>query len=81
MFVWVIKMLQQDRIDASKGIDIDKTTASKEYMLCHYCCFKDVGYKFQLYVWNGCHTVSMMAYELKNIAILNAKAVNYRCIL
>ena len=23
----------------------------------------------------------MMAYELKNIAILNAKAVNYRCIL
>ena len=23
----------------------------------------------------------MMAYELKNIAILNAKAVDYRCIL
>ena len=27
------------------------------------------------------HAVSMMAYELKNIAILNAKGVDYRCIL
>ena len=25
--------------------------------------------------------VSMMAYELKNIAMLNAKGVDYRCIL
>ena len=25
--------------------------------------------------------MSMMAYELKNIAILNAKGVDYRCIL
>ena len=50
-------------------------------MLCHYWYFKDHGYKFQSYVCNGCHAVSMMAaYELKNIAILNAKAVEYRCI-
>ena len=25
--------------------------------------------------------ISMMAYELENIAILNVKSVNYRCIL
>ena len=50
-------------------------------MLCRYWCFKDVGYKFQPSVCNGCHAVSMMAYELKNIAILNAKGVDYRCIL
>ena len=36
---------------------------------------------FKPYVCNGCHAVSMMAYELKNIAILNAKGVDYRCIL
>ena len=35
----------------------------------------------QPYVSNGCHAVSMMAYELKNIAILNAKGVDCRCIL
>ena len=50
-------------------------------MLCHYWYFNDVGYKFQPYVCNGCHNVSVMIYELKNIAILNVKGVDYRCIL
>ena len=43
-------------------------------MLSHYWYFKDLGYKFQTYV---CHAVSIMAYELKNIA----KGVDSRCIL
>ena len=50
-------------------------------MLCHYWYFKDVGYKFQPYLCKGYHAVSMMAYELKNIAILNVKGVDFRCIL
>ena len=50
-------------------------------MLCHYWYFKDLGYKFQPYLFSGCHAVSMMAYELKNIAILNVKGVDYRFIL
>ena len=74
-------MLQYDRIDVSEGIDTDKTSVSKKCMLRHYWCFKDVGYKFQPYVFNGCHAVSMMAYELKNIEILNAKGLDYRYIL
>ena len=49
-------MLQYDGIDVSEGIDINKTTESKDCML-----FKDVGYKFQPYVCNGCHAVSMIA--------------------
>ena len=44
--------------DASEGIDIDKTSASKECMLCHYWYFKDVGYKFQPYLCNGCHAAN-----------------------
>ena len=74
-------MLQYDRIDASEGVDINKTIESKEHMFCHYWYFKDVSYKFQPYVCNGCHAVSMTTYELKNIGILNAKSVDYRCIL
>ena len=74
-------MLQYNRIDVSEGIDINKTSESKECMLCHYWYFKDVDYKFQPYVCNGCHAVSLMAYELENIAIPNAKGVDYRCIL
>ena len=31
MFVWVIKMLQYDRIDASEGFDINKRSESKEW--------------------------------------------------
>ena len=69
------------RIGVSEGIDINKTSESKEYMLCHYWYFKDISFKFQPYLCNGCHAVSVMAYELKNIAILNAKGVDYRCIL
>ena len=74
-------MLQYGRIDVSEEIDVDRTNKSKECMLCHFWYFRDVCYKFQLYHCNACHAVSAMAYELKNIAILSAKGVDYRCIL
>ena len=46
--------LQYERIDISEGIDIHKTNASKEYMLCHYWYFKDVRFKFKPHVCNKC---------------------------
>ena len=74
-------MLQCEKIDFSEGIDTNKTRASKECMLCHYWYFKDVGFKFEPHVCSKCHDVLMTAYELKNIAILNVKGVNFGCIL
>ena len=74
-------MLQYERIDVSKEIGVDKTSASKECELCHYWFFKDVGFKFEEYVCNKCHDLLTMAYSLKNIAILNAKGATFRCIL
>ena len=50
-------------------------------MIFHYSYFKDIGYKCELYVCNKSHNISMMAYELKNIAILNVKGVDYRYVL
>ena len=44
-----------ERIDAFEGIDINKSNKLKEYMICHYWHFKDIGYKFQPYVCNKCH--------------------------
>ena len=76
-----IKMLQYENNDDPEGIDINETCASKEYMLCHYWYFKNIGYKFELHVCNKCHDVLMTAYELQNIAILNVKAVDYRRII
>ena len=38
-------------------------------MICHYWYFKDIGYKFEPYVCNTCHDISMMAFELENTAM------------
>ena len=43
-------MLQYERIDASKKININKSNKSKEYMISHYWYCKDIGYKFDPYV-------------------------------
>ena len=74
-------MLQYEKIDILKGIDINKTSTSKECMLCHYWYYENVGFKFEVHVCNKCHDVLMTAYDLKNIAILNVKGVDYRCFL
>ena len=74
-------MLQYEKIDVSEGIDTNKTSVSKECMFCHYWYFKDVGFKFEPYACNKCHDALMTAYELKNIAILNVKGIDFRCIL
>ena len=38
-------MLEYDRIDILEGIDVNKTSESKEYNICHYWYFKDIGFK------------------------------------
>ena len=74
-------MLWYEGIDVSERIDINKTDASKECELCHYCFFKDVGFKFEEHVCNKCHDLLTMAHSLKNIAILSAKGATFRCLL
>ena len=74
-------MLRYQKIHASEGIDVNKTSASKECELCHYWFFKDVGFKFEEHVCNRCHHLLTMAHSLKNIAILSAKGATFRCIL
>ena len=74
-------MLRYQKIDVSEGIDVNKTSASKECEVCHYWFFKDIGFEFEEHVCNKCHDVLTIAHSLKNIAILNAKGNTYRCIL
>ena len=76
-----VKMLQYERIDVSEGFYINKTNLSKECRFCHYCFFKDVGFKFEEHVWNACHDLLTLAYSLENIATLNGKGATFRCIL
>ena len=72
--------MQCKKIDVSEEVDTNKTSLSKECMPCHYWYFKAVGFKFEPHVCNKCH-VLMTAYELKKIAIMNVKGVDFRCIL
>ena len=71
-------MLQYERPDISEGIDINKSDKSKEYMICHYWNFKDIGYKYEPHVCNKCHDLLLVVYDLKNFMILNIKGVDYR---
>ena len=74
-------MLQYEKIDVSKEIDINKAGLSKECELCHYWCFKIIGFKFEEHVCNGCYNLLTMAYSLENIEILSTKGATFRCIL
>ena len=48
-------MLYFDRIEVSEGINVDKTSASKECDIYHYWCFLNYSFKFQPNVCTRCH--------------------------
>ena len=72
-------MLYYDRIDVSKGIDVNRTSTSKECDVCHYWYLLNNSFKFQPNVCNRCHDLLMMSINLSDIAILNIKDSDYRC--
>ena len=74
-------MLCYDIIDISEGIDVNKTSASKDCDICNYWYFLNYGFKFQLNVCNRCHDLLMMAINLSDIAILNIKGSDYRRVI
>ena len=71
-------MLEYDIIDISEVIDVNKTNLSKEYELCHYWCFKDIGFKYEKYLCNGCHDLMQKAMSFNNVAIVYVKGSAYR---
>ena len=71
-------MLEYDRIDISEGIDIKKTSASKECNICDYWYFKDIGFKYEPYICNGCNDLMQKAMSFNNIAIVYVKRSAYR---
>ena len=74
-------MIYYDRTDVSEGIDVNKTSASKEYDVCRYWYFLNFSFKFKPNVCNRCNGLLMMFVKLSNIAILNIKGSDYHCII
>ena len=52
-------MLYYDRLDVSEGINVNKTSASKECHICHYWCFLNYGLSF-----NQMSAIDVMIYKL-----------------
>ena len=73
-------MISHDKIDASEGIYVNKTRASKECDICHHWYFLNYSFKFKRIVSNRCHDL-LMSVNLSDIAVLNIKGSDYRCII
>ena len=71
-------MLEYNRIDISEGIDVNKANLSKGCELYHYWYFKDIGFKYEKYLCNGCHDLMQKAISFNNVAIIYVKENAYR---
>ena len=63
--------------DISDGIDVNKINASKEYDICHYWYFKDIGFKYKPYLCKGCHDLMQKAISFNDVAIVYVKGSAY----
>ena len=73
--------MRYQKVDASEGIDVNKTSVSKKCKLYYYWFFKEIGFKFEEHVSNKYHDLLTIAYSFKDIVILNAKGATFRCFL
>ena len=71
-------MLEYDKIDISEGIDINKTSASRECDICHSWYFKDICFKYEPYLCNDCHDLMQKAMSFNDVAIIYVKGSTYR---
>ena len=74
-------MLCFDRIDIFEEIDVNRTIASRECVICHYWYFLNYSFKFQPNVCNKSHNLLMVSMNLGDTAILDIKGSDYWCII
>ena len=66
-------MLEYDRIDILEGIDINKTSASKECDICHYWYFLNKIFNYEPYLCNGCYDLMQKTMNFNDVAIASVK--------
>ena len=71
-------MVEYDRIDISEGIYVNKANASKECDLCHFWYYKDIGFKYEPYLYNGCYGLMQKAINFSYVAIVSVNRNYYR---
>ena len=74
MFVWSIN----HKFDISEGININKTSTSKECDNCHCWYNLDKNFKYEPYLCNGYHELMQKAMNFNDVAIFSVKGRDYR---
>ena len=60
--------------------DVAKNNNSKECMVCRYWYFNN-GFKFPKSDCNGCHDELILCLNLRDIAIITVKSIDYHCVI
>ena len=71
-------MLEYDIIDIAEGIDVNNTSTSKKCDNCHYWYFKDIGFKYERYLCNGCHDLMQKAMIFNDAAVIYVRRSAHR---
>ena len=71
-------MLENDRIDISEGIEMNKANASKQCDIFHYWYFLDKNFNYEPYLCNDCHDLMQKAMNFNDMAIVSIKGNNYK---
>ena len=69
-------MLEYERIDISEGVDISKTSTSKNFDICHYWYFLDKNFNYEL--CNRCHDLMQKSRNFNDVATASVKGNYYR---
>ena len=71
-------MLEYNRIDISEGIDVNKTSNSREFSLCKFYYFLNyfLNFNYQMYLCDGCHDMSGNAYRVNFVFMSKNDAFN-----
>ena len=53
-------MLEYDRINAQKGINVNKTDDQRHCIICHYWYFFEINFRFHYNICDGCRKKFLM---------------------
>ena len=74
-------MLYYGRTDVSERVNVNRTSASKEWDVYHYWYSLNCSFQFPPNLCSRCHDLLIMSINLSDIAILNIEGSDYRHII